>query len=57
MCPDFTAETVTLAETDSFEAIAAALERLAAVVAQCLRPAPPPPAFDRERTPVRRQAA
>ena len=57
ICPDFTAETVTLAEPDSFPAIAGALERLASVVRLSFRPAPAPPAVDGEAPPARRQAA
>jgi predicted ATP-grasp superfamily ATP-dependent carboligase/protein-tyrosine-phosphatase len=62
MWPDFTAEVVTLTDlggegTQSFPALAAALERLASVVGQSLRPAPPPPAFGGEARPMRRRAA
>ena len=56
MCPDYTAETVILAEPDSFPAIAAALERLARVVQRSFQPAPPP-ALDGESPRARRQAA
>ncbi|HEX8225540.1 MAG TPA: ATP-grasp domain-containing protein [Allosphingosinicella sp.] len=56
MCPDFTAETVTLAEPDSFPAIAAALERLAGVVRRSFHPLPEPSAAG-EAAPARRQAA
>jgi protein-tyrosine-phosphatase len=56
MCPDFTAETVTLTEPDSFANIAAALERLAKVVERSFDPRPQPPALG-EAPPARRQAA
>jgi predicted ATP-grasp superfamily ATP-dependent carboligase len=61
MCPEFAAELVTLADpradgTDSFPAIAAALERLAGLVERSFRPVPPPPAFGGEAA-ARRQAA
>lgn len=54
MCPDFTAETVSLAEPESFETIAAGLERLATVIQRCFQPLPP--AAD-DRAPAHRQAA
>jgi protein-tyrosine-phosphatase len=61
MCPDFTAEVMILAEpdgagTDSFPAIAAALERLASVVERSFHPRPQLPAVG-EVPPARRQAA
>jgi predicted ATP-grasp superfamily ATP-dependent carboligase/protein-tyrosine-phosphatase len=61
MCPDFTAEIVTLEElrgsdTQSFPAIAAALERLAGVVEASFQPQPGPPALG-DAAPARRQAA
>jgi protein-tyrosine-phosphatase len=55
MCPDFTAETVTLAEPDSFENIAAALERLANVVRRNFHPLPSPPVTS-EAAPSRQAA-
>jgi predicted ATP-grasp superfamily ATP-dependent carboligase/protein-tyrosine-phosphatase len=55
MCPDFTAETVTLAEPDSFANIAAALERLASVVRRSFHPLPQPPAAG-EAAPARQAA-
>ncbi|HEX8622237.1 MAG TPA: ATP-grasp domain-containing protein [Allosphingosinicella sp.] len=55
MCPDFTAETVTLAEPGSFESIAAALERLAGVVRRSFHPLPQPPAAG-EAAPARQAA-
>lgn len=54
MCPDFTAETVTLAEPDSFANIAAALERLANVVQGSFHSPSQPPA--REAAPARQAA-
>lgn len=56
ICPDFTAETVSLAEPDSFANIAAALERLASVVRRSFQPRPQTPDAD-EAAPARRQAA
>jgi predicted ATP-grasp superfamily ATP-dependent carboligase/protein-tyrosine-phosphatase len=56
MCPDFTAETVILAEPDSFESLAAALERLANVVRRNFNPLPRPPVAS-DAAPARRQAA
>jgi predicted ATP-grasp superfamily ATP-dependent carboligase/protein-tyrosine-phosphatase len=56
MCPGFTAETMSLAEPDSFASIAAALERLAGVVERSFRPLPQPPAVG-EAPAARRQAA
>ncbi len=56
MCPDFKAATVSLAEAESLADVAAAVERLAAVIRRSLQPAPPPPALG-EAPAARRQAA
>jgi predicted ATP-grasp superfamily ATP-dependent carboligase/protein-tyrosine-phosphatase len=57
MCPDFTAETVSVADSDSLPAIAAALERLASVVRRSFDPQPETPAAAGQTAPARRQAA
>ena len=56
VAPDFTAETLALAEADSFETIAAGLERLASVVQRSFQPPLPQPPSAGEPAPSRQAA-